>query len=145
MAFITPLSSQALDATKKAAKASKIANLADTISTAGEIASGIISAVYSVKNEKRRQELAEQIQLLNAQQAAELEARLSKRMSDIDKEQVLAQSLTEMVGKKSSFEITSSITSAYTSQSKSETKTIIYIFLGAIVLIGTIVAIKKLR
>jgi hypothetical protein len=140
-----PLSPQALSSMKKAVTASKAAKAADVISIVGEATSGIISAVYSVKNEKRKQELAEQIQLLNAQQAAELNERLLRVESDLMKEQVLAQTLSEMLGKKSALGITQQITDSYTKKSKSETKTIIYLFVGAIVLIGTIVAIKKLR
>jgi hypothetical protein len=140
-----PLSPQALSSMKKAVTASKAAKTADVISLVGEAASGIISAVYSVKNEKRRQELAEQIQLLNAQQAGELNERLLRVEGDLMKEQVLAQTLSEMLAKKSAFGITQQITDKYTKKSKSETKTIIYIFAGAILLVGTIVAIKKLR
>ena len=145
MSVITPLTPNQLGGIKKAVKADKMANTAQAIELVGQVGSAIISTVYSIKNEKLRQQYADELQKLNEKQAAELEQMLKSIQSVDDRIAQFGAILGQVLAKQSSDTITQGINKAYLSETKSQLKLILSAFGVFIAIIGTVALIKKIR
>tara|TARA_R110000868_G_scaffold101361_4_gene279103 strand:+ start:11012 stop:11458 length:447 start_codon:yes stop_codon:yes gene_type:complete len=141
-------SSSQLGALKKVAKQQKLQAKADAISmiveVVGQVASGIITTVYSVQNEKLRKQLEDQIQYLDEKSASELENALRVTQNQNDRLAFTMDFLSKLEGEKSASKIRTSIENKNLSGVMEERKKIIYIFGGIIVLLVGIVIIKKI-
>lgn len=127
---MTGLSFNQLSALKsgvKQAKLQKAQGTANAISIGGELAGVVISTVYAIKNEKLRVRLADEIDKLSQEQAYQLALRLQASTDENERLKALSDYLTDIVNKKQSQDITSSIQKKYLSGGQKTRK---YIFWG---------------
>ena len=138
---------QSLAKLKDVAKAQKIAKTADVvgsvISVVGDVATGIITTSYAVKNEQQRQRLLEQIQYLDEKQASELENSLRALQTQDARLGYMMDFLSKVEGEKSANKIKSSIEKQNLGGVMGERKKIIMIFGGVILLFIGLVIVKK--
>jgi hypothetical protein len=148
MSFSPSFTPKQLDSLKSIAKADKMKNTADAVSMAigvvGDVATGIITTVWAIRNEQQRQFFAEQIQYLDEKQASELEANLRAITSQEARVRAITQFFSKVVGGKSAQDIKGSIEQRNLGGVMSERKKIIYIFGGIVVLLVGLVVIKKI-
>ena len=141
-------SSSQLGALKKVAKQQKLQAKADAISmiveVVGQVATGIITTVYSVQNEQLRKQLEEQIQYLDEKSASELENALRVTQNQNDRLAFTMDFLSKVEGEKSASKIRNTISNKNLSGVMGERKKIIYIFGGIIALLVGVVIIKKI-
>jgi hypothetical protein len=139
-----------LGALKKVTEKQKAQAKADTISmiieVVGGVATGIITTVYSVKNEQLRKQLEDQIQYLDEKSASELETQLRKTQNQNDRLAFTMDFLSKLEGEKSASKIRTSIQNKNLSGVMGERKKIIYMFGGLILILGVLgvfVVLKK--
>lgn len=145
MSLAPNFSPKQLSTLKSVAKSQKNANTANAIAMAsdiiGGVASGIITTIWSIKNEKLRNQLQEQLQYINEQQATELENSLRATQNENDRIAKTMDFLSKIVGQQSA----NKILSERLSGSVSDRKKIIYIFGGILVLLLGVFVIKKIK
>ena len=147
MSTFPTFSPQQLSKLKSVAKAQKVAKTADVvgsvISVVGDVATGIISTTWAVRNEQQRKILLEQIEYLDEKQASELENSLRAMQSQNDRLAYMMDFLSKVEGEKSANKIKSSIEKQNLSGVMGERKKIIMIFGGIVLLLIGLVIVKK--
>jgi hypothetical protein len=115
--------------------------LSSIIEIVGEVGAMVISNVLAKQNNELQAKYEKDLQELNKQQLQEL----ASNLQIINNEQYRLQYFTTYIDNAIQKKIQSDIENKYLSGTKSQTRTIYWIFGGIIVLLGMVFVIKKLN
>lgn len=129
---------------KKAIKEAKVQKTASIIDAVGVASAMIVSTIFSVANEKQRQDMAENLSKLDERGIEELNAYLSRQQTNTDRIRAYFDFFSRYRGELEGKRISSQIEAIASQKSDSEKRLMKIVFGGALVLILVAVVIKKI-
>lgn len=141
-AIFTP---KQLGALKGVAKASKVQATADAIGIVGEVASMVISTIFSVSNERERKRMINDLANLQQRDFEELDQLIRRQKTDNERVRAYLMFFSDMKAKKEEERIRGAIGGIASKKSTDEKRLMKYIFAGALGLIVIALVIKKIK
>ena len=134
-----------IDGLKSAVKQGKIAKTSDIIGLVGEVASTVISTIFSVSNAKQRERMIDDLANLQERDFQELDQLIKRQKTENERIRAYFKFFSDLKAKQEADRISGTIGGVASKKSTDEKRLMKLIFGGAVALVLIALVIKKIK